>query len=180
MAAMSNGPLQAGAAGFGLLSTVFAVGTVAGGLLAAHRRELGLRVLLGAALVTSALQVVSGSAPGLRLFALGILPIAAGAVVIDTAMGTRVQLDSADDMRGRVLAVQSSVSAAAGALGGPLVGWLSESFGPASALEVSGVVALLATVGATAALVRIRGARQPASSGPITRRSADEPAPALT
>ncbi|QYN31875.1 MFS transporter [Pseudonocardia sp. DSM 110487] len=180
MAAMSNGPLHTGAAGFGLLSTVFAVGTVGGGLLAAHWRELGLRVLLGAALVTSALQVVSGFAPGLLLFALVILPIAAGAVVIDTAMGTRVQLGSADDMRGRVLAVQSSVSAAAGALGGPLVGWLSETMGPASALEVSGVVALLATVAATAVFVRIRGARRPAWSGPITPRNTDEPAPALT
>jgi predicted MFS family arabinose efflux permease len=126
------------------------------------------------------LQVVLGFSAGLLLFAVVILPIAAGAVVIDTAMGTRVQLDSADDMRGRVLAVQSSVSAAAGALGGPLVGWLSETVGPAAALEVSGVVALLATVGATAALVRIRDARRPAWSGPITGRSADEPAPALT
>ncbi|WP_246170644.1 MFS transporter [Pseudonocardia hierapolitana] len=181
MAAMSTGPLQAGAAGFGLLSTVFAVGTVIGGLLAAQCRELGVRVLLGAALVTSALQFVSGLSAGLLLFAAVILPIAAGAVVIDTAMGTRVQLDSADDMRGRVLAAQSSVSAAAGALGGPLVGWMSETMGVATALQVSGVVALLATVAALAALVRIRDARRSARPAPVTpRESGDEPVPALT
>jgi MFS family permease len=177
MAAMSTGPLRAGASGFGLLSTVFAVGTVAGGLLAAPRRELGLRVLLGAALVTSALQLVSGFSPGLLTFAAVILPIAAGAVVIDTAMGTRVQLDSAGDMRGRVLAAQSSVSAAAGALGGPLVGWMSQTWGPQAALQVSGVIALLATVAAAAALVRIRGTRRAARLGP---RPGIGPVPILT
>jgi MFS family permease len=177
MAAMSTGPLQAGAAGFGLLSTVFAVGTVAGGLLAAHRRDLGLRVLLGAALGTSALQLVSGFSGGLLLFAAVILPIAAGAVVIDTALGTRVQLDSAADMRGRVLAAQSSVSAAAGALGGPLVGWMSETWGPATALQLSGVVSLLATAAAAAALVRIRDARRAAR---FELRPGGEPVPVLT
>ena len=175
MAAMSTGPLQAGAAGFGLLSTVFAVGTVVGGLLAAHRRELSLRVLLGAALVTSALQFVSGFSPGLLLFAAAILPIAAGAVLIDTAMGARVQLDSAEDMRGRVLAAQGTVAAAAGALGGPLVGWMSETMGPATALQVSGVVAVLATAAAVAALVKIRVARRPAQGW-----AQHEPVPALT
>ena len=179
MAAMSNGPLQAGAAGFGLLSTVFAVGTVGGGLLAANWRELGIRVLLGAALVTSALQVLSGFSTGMLQFAAVILPIAAGAVVIDTVLGTRVQLDSDDDMRGRVVAAQGTVSAGAGALGGPLVGWLSETLGPTSALQVSGSVALVATVAATAALVRTRAARRPARLDPIRPPDTDEPAPAL-
>jgi MFS family permease len=181
MAAMSTGPLQTGAAGFGLLSTVFAVGTVVGGLLAAQWGGLGLRGLLAAALVTSVLQIVSGFSSGLLLFAASILPIAAGAVVIDTAMGTRVQLDSAEDMRGRVLAAQSAVSAAAGALGGPLVGWMSEAMGPASALQVSGVVAVLATAAAAATLVGIRVARRSARHGPVTQcQSAEDPAPVLT
>src|SRR5690606_31920904 len=39
MAAMSAGPLAAGPDGYGILSTVFAAGTVAGGLLAARRSE---------------------------------------------------------------------------------------------------------------------------------------------
>jgi MFS family permease len=142
-------------------------------------------VLLGAALLTSALQFVSGFSPGLLLFAVAILPIAAGAVLIDTAMGTRVQLDSAEDMRGRVLAAQSTVAAAAGALGGPLVGWMSETMGPAMALQVSGVIAVLATAAAVAALVRIRVAQRSAQQAALyesgtPRRSADEPVPALT
>jgi hypothetical protein len=77
MAAMSTGPLHAGPEGFGLLSTVFAVGTVLGGLLAAHRRELTLTLLIGAAAVTSVLQLLSGFSPGMLVFAAALLPIAA-------------------------------------------------------------------------------------------------------
>jgi MFS family permease len=161
MAAMSDGPLHSGPAGFGLLSTMFAAGTVVGGLLAAQWRDLTVRVLLGAAVVTSVLQMLSGYASGLLLFGAVLLPIAAGAVIIDTTMGTRVQLDSAEDMRGRVLAAQSSVAAAAGTLGGPLVGWMSEAMGPAIALHVSGLVSALATVAAAAALVRTRRPARP-------------------
>ncbi|MFI7677242.1 MFS transporter [Actinophytocola sp. NPDC049390] len=146
MAAMAEGPLQAGAAGYGTLSAVFAVGTVLGGLLAAGLRELSVRLLFTAAAVTSALQAVSGMAPGLLGFAVVILPIAAGAVLIDTVMSTRLQLDSAEDMRGRVLAVQATVAAAAGAVGAPLLGWLCERFGPAPALTMAGVCTLAATV----------------------------------
>lgn len=154
MAAMAEGPLQAGAAGYGTLSAVFAAGTVLGGLIAARLRELSVQLLFAAAAVTSALQAVSGMAPGLLGFAVVILPIAAGAVLIDTVMSTRLQLDSAEDMRGRVLAVQATVAAAAGAVGAPLLGWLCERFGPAPALTTAGVCTLAATVLAVTAYGR--------------------------
>lgn len=114
MAAMSQGPLASGPAGYGLLSAVFAVGTVVGGLIAARMRELTIPLLLGAAALTSVLQAVGGLTTGLLGFAIVILPIAAGAVLIDTTMGTRLQLDSAGDMRGRVLSAHGAVSAAGG------------------------------------------------------------------
>jgi len=156
MAAMAEGPLGSGAAGYGLLSSVFAVGTVAGGLVAARFRQLTVPLLLGAAAVTSLLQAVSGFLPGMLGFGAVILPIAAGAVVIDTAKSTRLQLDSAEDMRGRVLSVDGAVAAAAGATGAPLLGWMCERLGPSEALLVAGVVTLTATAVATLTLRRAR------------------------
>lgn len=117
MAAMSDGPLEAGASGYGFLSTVFAVGTVLGALVAARRSSLGYRTLVAAGLLASGLQIVADLAPGTWSFAAVILPIAAAAVVIDTTVGTRAQLDTDGVMRGRVLAalaVTGSVSAAVG------------------------------------------------------------------
>ncbi|MEV1117270.1 MFS transporter [Actinosynnema sp. NPDC049800] len=147
MAAMSTD-----ATVYGLLSTVFAIGTVVGGLAAAARRTLTVRLLLVVACATSLLQVTSGLVPGTFGFAIVLLPIAAGAVVIDTTMSTRIQLDTADGMRGRLLAVNSAVGAAAGAVGAPLLGWLCERIGAPETLVLAGVLTLMATVFAASVL----------------------------
>ena len=147
MAAMSTD-----ATVYGLLSTVFAIGTVVGGLAAAARRTLTVRLLLVVACATSLLQVTSGLVPGMLGFAVVLLPIAAGAVVIDTTMSTRIQLDTADGMRGRLLAVNSAVGAAAGAVGAPLLGWLCERIGAPETLVLAGVLTLMVTVFAASVL----------------------------
>jgi MFS family permease len=167
MASMSAGPLHSGAAGYALLSTVFAVGTVAGGVFAAGRPRLTLRLLLVAAALSSVLQALSGLMPGILSFAAALLPVAAGAVVIDTALGARVQLGSPGHLRGRVIAVHSVVSAAAGCVGGPVLGWMSDDLGPRTALEVAGVVSLAATLLAAVALVRVNGLRLRAVVRPL-------------
>ncbi|WP_048876634.1 MFS transporter [Saccharomonospora saliphila] len=170
MAAMADGPLGAGSAGYGTLSSVFAVGTVLGGLLAARVQHFTMPLLLGVAAATSVLQAVSGYLPGLVGFAVALVPIAAGAVVIDTVKSTRLQLDAAESMRGRVLAVQGSVAAAAGAMGAPALGWLSERLGPQGALFTAGVVTLAVTGLAALAL---RGLTR-------TPRAVPEPQPTPT
>ncbi|WP_435207321.1 MFS transporter [Micromonospora sp. bgisy143] len=157
MAAMSDGPLAAGAAGYGVLSTVFAVGTVVGALVAARRRSLSYGTLVGAGLVASGLQIVAGLVPGVWSFAAVILPIAAAAVVIDTTVGTRAQLDTDGAMRGRVLAALAVTGSVSAAVGAPLLGWLAEHAGPRQTLVLAGSVAAIATTAAAVALDRQHG-----------------------
>lgn len=157
MAAMSDGPLRSGASGYGALSTVFAVGTVVGALFAARRRELTYRTLVGVGLLASLLQITAGLAPGTGSFAALILPIAAGAVVIDTTVGTRAQLDTDGMMRGRVLAALAVTGSISAAVGAPLLGWLSDHIGPRQTLVLAGAVAAVATMLAGAMLGRQRG-----------------------
>ena len=57
-----------------------------------------------------------------------VVPIAAGAVMIDTIVSTRIQLDTHG----------------AGALGAPLLGWLCEHLGPRATLLGAGAVTTLA------------------------------------
>ncbi|GAA1823040.1 MFS transporter [Planosporangium flavigriseum] len=163
MAAMSDGPLHAGAAGYGLLSTVFAVGTAVGALVAAHRSELTHRLLLAAAMLGSTLQLFSGLTPGLAAFAVVILPIASAAIVIDTAVAARVQLDTREDMRGRVVSAMTIVASLSGMVGAPLLGWLSEVLGARTALMSAGTVCLLACAAAAVLLARLTAA-EPASA----------------
>ena len=94
--------------------------------------------------------------PSLASFAAAMLPIAAGAILVDTTVSARAQLDSPDAMRGRVLAALGIASAASGALGGPVLGWLSDSFGPRVALQVGGVSCVAATLLAAVLLARFR------------------------
>jgi MFS family permease len=157
MAAMSDGPLGSGAAGYGLLSTLFAVGTVLGALAAARHPRLGYRTLVGAGLLASVLQMVAGFAPGLWFFAGCILPIAAAAVMIDTTVSTRVQLDTRDDMRGRVLAALGLSGSAAGMVGAPLLGWLTEATGVRETFVLAGALTALACAVAGVLLLRLHG-----------------------
>jgi MFS family permease len=149
MAAMSKGPLHVGASGYGLLSTVFAIGTVLGGLAAARRAHLGYRTLVGAGLIASVLELSLGLVGG-GVWAFGalLLPIAAGAVLIDTTVATRVQLDTRVEMRGRVLAALGMTSALSSALGGQALGWLCQATGPRGTLVLAGAVTTLACAAA--------------------------------
>lgn len=162
MAAMSAGPLEAGAGGYSVCSTAFAVGALAGAVLAARLARMSLRVLLWAAAATGLLQGLSSLSPGLAPFAAVMVPVAAGAVVIDTAVGAHVALSTAEEMRGRVLAVQGLVGSAAGAVGGPLLGWLASTEGPRAALLDGGTVVLLATLVLGSLMLR-RAMRLPAA-----------------
>lgn len=163
MAAMSDGPLGGGAGAYGLLSTVFAVGTVLGSLAAARRRELSYRLLVGAGVAASVLQAVAGLTPGVWSFAAAILPIAAAAVIIDTTVGTRAQLDTDGAMRGRVLAAIGVTGSVAAAVGAPALGWLSEHVGPRQTLVLAGSVGVAASVWAGLRLARRTGEQRPAT-----------------
>ncbi|GAA3137533.1 MFS transporter [Planomonospora alba] len=187
MTTMSQGPLQAGAAGYGTLSVVFGAGAVIGGLYAVLRRRLTFPVLFAAAALTAVGQAAGGAMPGLLPFAAVLLPVGASAVILDTTIGARLQLGTDPRMRGRVLAAQSMVTGAAGALGGPLLGVLCDALGPRAALTGAGLAAsaavcaaALAMAGAlghrlrlpavasiTAALVPPRGFRRPRRTAPV-------------
>jgi MFS family permease len=173
MAAMSAGPLGGGAAVYGLLSTVFAIGTVLGALAAARRRHLSYHLLVGAGMVASVLQAVAGLAPGVWSFAAAILPIAAAAVIIDTTVGTRAQLDTDGAMRGRVLAAVAVTGSIAAAVGAPGLGWLSEHAGPRQTLVLAGCVGLIASAWAGVALTRRQAvAAEPDAPLPATAEAA--------
>ncbi|MFC3737571.1 MFS transporter [Paractinoplanes deccanensis] len=175
MAAMVAGPLAGSSGAYGLLSTVFAVGAVAGGLLLAGSGRSTLRVLLATGFTISVLQFCSGLMPNVLGFAALILPIAAGAVIFDTVVSTRIQLDTREDMRGRVLATLGLVSSLSGMVGAPAVGWLCDTLGAREALLLAGTVTTIAAVAGAVALARVKG-RSLTPSFVFLRRAAEQPA----
>ena len=103
MALMANQEFEVGAAGFGIMSTSLAFGALIGSLLAARRGRSTMRLVVGAALVFGAVEIVVGLVPT-YLSMLVVLPLAgACALTFTTSSQSYLQSNAAGWVRGRVL-----------------------------------------------------------------------------
>jgi MFS family permease len=143
------------ASGYGLLSTLMAVGTLAGSVLAARRSALGkprMRIVLGGALVFGVLEMVLSVMPTYLLFGLALIPLGGAVITFITAANSTMQLSIAPEMRGRVMGLYMLVFLGGNPVGGPMTGWLAEEFGGRAPFVVGGFISVLAAVGCAGAL----------------------------
>jgi len=153
-----------GADGYGLLSTMLAIGTLAGAVLAARRSTRGrprLRLLFGSALVFGVLEVLLGAMPTYSAFALMLIPIGVLVITFLNTANSTVQLSVNPTVRGRVMGLYMLVLLGGTPLGGPLTGWLAEQFGGRSPFIVGGIVSVAAAVLCALALARSGGVALP-------------------
>jgi len=147
------------ARGFGLLSSMMAVGTMSGALLSAGREKPKFGTLLfgsGFLGIGCALGAVS---PGYWWFAAALAMIGVAALTFTTATNSMMQLSTQPAMRGRVMALRVGVGLGGTAMGAPLVGWIANQFGPRWSLGVAAVAGLLAAL--VAVLVMMKPAAAP-------------------
>jgi MFS family permease len=152
MAATAASTFHGGPGLYGRMFTCFSIGALLGAAVAARLRHLRMPVLLGSAAAAALLQAASGAASVAWVFAGAMLAVAACCIVYDTAVSTTVQLLAPGHLRGRVLAVQGLAGSVASMAGAPLVGWLTDTLGPRSALGIGGATSLAAVVVAACAL----------------------------
>ena len=137
-----------GADAYGLLSTLLAVGTLTGAVLAARRSGSGasprMRLVVVAAMVFGLLEMVVGLMPTFLLFGLMLIPTGAAVLTFTTASNSAVQLSVAPTMRGRVMALYMLLFVGGTPLGGPLIGWLAAEFGGRAPMIVGGGLSFLA------------------------------------
>jgi len=156
-ALMSRQVFHTGATAFGVASAVFAVGALAGALLAARRAKPGLRLLVIAAFAFGTLEVVTALMPSFWLFLALLVPTGLTLLTLSTAANSVVQLSSAQDMRGRVMGLYMLVFLGGAPLGSPLVGWVAEEFGPRMSLLAGGVISAVAAAVIGLLVARRRG-----------------------
>lgn len=129
-----------GAGEYGLLGSLLAIGSLSGALLAARRKKPRLRYFVVAALAFACLQVLSGLAPVIAVYA-GILPfIGLATLTAATTANATIQMTSAPEMRGRVAALYVMVFMGSVPFGSPVVGAIAEGLGPRWALVFSGLL----------------------------------------
>jgi MFS family permease len=141
---------HAGAGHYGVLSSMLAIGSVIGALLAARRAKPDITVLLTSAATFGFGCALAAIMPSYRLFGLALVIIGVSAQTFTTSTNSFIQLSTDPSMRGRVIAILLAIALGTTPLGAPLVGWVADTFGPRWALGVG------AAAGWSAALIAIR------------------------
>jgi len=158
-ALMSRLVYHTGAGAFGLGSTAFAAGALAGALLAARRKHPGARLLLTTAFTFGALEVLSALMPSFWMFLAVLFPIGVVLLTFTTAANSATQLGTTAEMRGRVMGLYLLVFLGGAPLGSPLVGWVGQAFGPRVSLIAGGAISAAAAVAVAVMLSRSLGVR---------------------
>jgi MFS family permease len=146
----------AGAGSYGVLFSFMGLGAVLGGLVIATRSRATPRLLVGSSLALGAAIGLAAAAPNLGLVVLAMVPVGVASTAFIATSNALLQLGASSEMRGRVMALFAMVFLGSTPIGGPLVGWIAERFGPRTSL---GVAAVAATLAGLAGLRRLRRGR---------------------
>jgi MFS family permease len=146
LAAYANNVFDVGAQGYGLFNALVAAGALTGALASTRRTSIRLSMVVGTAAALGIVQAFAGFAPNELAFGGLLIGIGVANLLFVTAANSLVQMSSNVQIRGRVMSLYILVLLGGQALGGPLMGWIVESFGPHIAMTISGVVPASAAV----------------------------------
>ncbi|MFT8645825.1 MFS transporter [Gluconacetobacter sp.] len=151
---MAVGVFHTNAQGYGLLSSIMAIGTMAGAFFGAARKEPRFDLLLTGAAMFGVGCALAAIAPDYWLFAAALVVIGVAALTFTNTTNSLMQLSTAPEMRGRVMALRVGVALGGTPIGAPIVGWVADTFGPRWALGVGAVAGLIAAAVAFVAIPR--------------------------
>jgi MFS family permease len=132
-----------GASEFGVLGSAVAIGSLSAALLAARRPRIRLRLLVGAAAGFGVAEIVAGLLPTYLSFALFAPVIGLCTITLLNSANATMQLASAPELRGRVMALYMTVVMGGTPLGSPLIGAIGEHFGARWTLIFGGGMVLV-------------------------------------
>ncbi len=135
-----------GARGYGFLSSMMAIGTITGALLAAGRVRSTFGQLITATAAFGVGCLLAALAPGYWLFGIALAMIGVASLSFLNSSNSLMQLSTEPMMRGRVMAIRMAIVMGGTPLGAPLVGWVADHFGPRLALCVGAAAGFLAAL----------------------------------
>jgi MFS family permease len=170
LSAFANKVFDAGASTYGLFNTLMAAGSLVGALLAARRTRTRLRMLVGAAMLFGVLEMLAAVAPSFWLFALLLLPIGIFGLTFNTTANATVQLATDPVMRGRVMSLYMMVFVGGTPIGGPVMGWVTDTYGARVGFLSGGLISAAGAAGVGLVLARAGGLRLRVTLRPGSRR----------
>ena len=133
-----------GAGEFGVLSSVLAIGSLSGALLAARHERPRLRTVSLASAAFGLSLGVASLAPNVWIFGLLLVLVGLSGLTMMTSANGYVQTTTTPSMRGRVMALYLAIFLGGTPVGAPLIGWVATTYGPRWALALgatSGIIA---------------------------------------
>nr|WP_240978313.1 MFS transporter [Planctomonas sp. JC2975] len=146
LAAFANDVYKVGSAGYGFFNALVAVGALTGAVLSTRRMGVSLRLVIGGAAVLGVVQASAALSPDMIVFAVLMMASGAASLLFLTSANSLVQMSTNLGIRGRVMALYILVQLGGQALGGPVMGWIVERYGPDWGLAVSGLVPLTTAI----------------------------------
>jgi MFS family permease len=153
-AAAGERGFDTGSTGYGLYTSLAAVGAVVGAIASARRRSVRLRSI---ALLTGAYGlaiVLAGVVPVYGVFLAAIIALGVFRLMFAIGAESMVQLSTNPAVRGRVMAIYLVLLIGGQAAGGLVIGWVAEVFGMTVAFAVAGGLPLLAAIVVAVILAR--------------------------
>jgi MFS family permease len=144
-----------GAPAYAALVSAMAAGSIAGALVNGHRGRTGPGLIAGGALAFGLAALLAAAMPSLAFEIPTLVLLGAAAVTFAAAVNSTLQLAVAPEMRGRVMALYSVVFLGSTPIGGPLSGWLAQTYDPRLALVLAGVSGISAAWAARVSLARL-------------------------
>ena len=140
--------------GYGVLSSVMAIGTVGGALLAAGRARPYFTHLLGGTAVFGLGCVFAALAPGYWSFGAALALVGVALLTFLNSSNALMQLTTPPPLRGRVMAIRMGIALGGTPLGAPLAGWVADQWGPRWSMGMGAAAGVLAAIVAAAYMLR--------------------------
>ena len=160
-----------GAGLYSAMTALMSFGSLAGALVSAGRSKPTSSMLVGSGVAFGALTLLTAVAPTAWVAVVLLVGVGMAMMLFMATANTTLQLNSDPAMRGRVMALYGLLFAGSTPLGGPVMGWISESWGPRVGMAIGGALSLAA---ALAAVSRIRMRRRAAVPAPAETHDAPD------
>lgn len=153
---------------FGLLSSAMAIGSVSGALLSARTERPRYSVIIGGLGLFALGTAAAAWSLDIIMFGVALAAVGFFAQLFMTNANSMVQLSTAPEMRGRVMALYSAVFMGGTPIGAPLVGYVANAFGPRWGVMVACIATLIAFGIGLIWWVRARRAERMTRTGTLT------------
>ena len=159
--------LHRGDGAFTLVYAAFSAGALVSALIVAGRHLVRVRHVIIGSLGFGVAMLLLAAVPDIGFALAAAFLVGLTSILYMTATTAIVQVEADPGMHGRILALQTVLMIGTAPIGGPILGWMSDAFGPRSTVVLGGVASIVAGGYGMVAVRRARGGGIPAPAAPV-------------